>query len=253
MNTGNIAGPALAAASIGWLGGTSTLLLAGLGYLCGALILLTMPRNRADGSSDGREPAGLFASMADGARYAWSDRPVLVLLLVVGTVNLGFLGTFSVAIPAHVIDSLGGRPAVLAAIEAAFAAGSILGAALSALSKRPGWPVVPTSIAVVALALGALAMTTEPVVAAVVMLCGGIGSGIANVVLVTAIQRRTPHAYIGRVMGTVTLLTMGLAPVSLSAAGVLLGIGEPEWVILGGAALILLTVPFACRPARAVA
>lgn len=253
MNTGNIAGPALAATSIGWIGASPTLLVAAAGYLCGALILLLIPGRRRDAPAERTAENGLLASMVEGFRFAWKDRSLLTLLLVVGAVNLGFLGAFSVAVPAHVVDALGGRPGTLAAIEAAFAGGSILGAALIAWWKNLGWPVIPVSLAVIAAAMAALALTHSPVLGTVVMLLGGIGSGMTNVVPVTAIQRRTPREQMGRIMGTVTLMAMGLGPVSLALAGALIGVVPAFWIILGGAALILVTVPCVIGPARAVA
>lgn len=253
MNTGNIAGPAVAAALVTWAGGATTLLLAGAGYLCGAVVLLGIPRQGADGHRAGRGSTGVFASMAEGARYAWSDRPLFTLLMVVGTVNLGFLGPFAVGVPALVIDTLGGQPAVLAAIEASFAVGSILGAATVALVwKRPRTLVVTGSIALVAVAMAVLATTTQPIMAVAVMLLGGLGSGIANVVLITAIQHRTPRTHIGRVMSTVTVVTMGLAPVSLAATGLLLELSSPGRVIFGGAAITLAAAVMVHRPAQAV-
>lgn len=253
MNTGNIAGPALAAASIGWIGASPTLMVAAAGYLCGALTLLLIPGRRLDAPTEQIAENGLLASMLEGFRYAWKDRSLLTLLLVIGAVNLGFLGTFSVAVPAHVVDALGGRPATLAAIEAAFAGGSILGAALIAWWKNLGWPVIPISLTMVAASMAALALTHNPVVGTIIMLVGGVGSGMANVVLVTAIQRRTPRAQMGRIMGTVTLMAMGLGPVSLAMAGALIGVVPAFWIILGGATLILVTVPCVIGPARTVA
>lgn len=255
MNTGNIAGPAAAAILISWAGGSTTFVLAGGIYLGGAVALLTIPRQRPEVRLGDSPTVTLLASTAQGVRFAWSDRALFMLLVGVGTVNLGFVGPFAVGIPALVIDTLGGQPIVLAAIEAAFATGSILGAAAVALVRKgPGWVVVSGSITLVAAGMALVTATGQPTVAVVVMLLGGVGSGVANVVLVTAIQHRTPRAYMGRVMSTVTLVTMGLAPVSLAVTGLLLerGPGGPAGVIQTGAAIILVAAVLVRRPARAV-
>lgn len=242
MNTGNVAGPALGGALLASLGGSETILVAAGTYIAGALTLLFLrvPKHAHATQS----PAGLWRSTIDGIRHATSDRPLFVLLMVIAMMNLGFVGPFAIAVPAHVVSNLGGHPATLAFLQAGFAAGSIAGAILIAtIWKEPRPAIIPTSVAIIAAGMAVLGLTTSPAVAVTALVIGGVASGVANVVLITAIQRRTDKNYIGRTMGLVTVMAMGLAPLSHALTGSALTAFSSTAVICAGTLITAIGVP----------
>ena len=237
-NTSNVAGPVTAGILVAVIGGNATILVAGAAYVLAFLTLLAL-RSGDDQRDAAATEQSMWVRTVAGVRYARADRPLMMLLIVVGVMNLGFIGPFAIAIPAHVLDALGGSPPTLAWLQSGFASGSILGALIVAsVWKRPAGPGLIGSVLFIAIAQTAVALTTDPIVAIGALTAGGIASGIANVVLIVAIQRRTPKAYIGRLMSLVMLLSMGLTPLSHALAGILTAIYPPSGVLLGGAVLI---------------
>src|SRR5699024_5193013 len=251
MNVSNVAGPALAGILVASVGGTYTFFVAGAGYVLAFLTLLAL-RPRATHPPLSEENAPIWTNTVLGARYAFSDRPLIVLLTVICVMHLGFIGPFAVAMPAHVIDNLGGAPTTLAWLESGFAVGSILGAVIVAsLWKKPGGFALIGSVLVVAVGQMVMALTRIPAVGVVALSIAGVASGVANVVLIAAVQRRTQRAFIGRVMSLVMVLSMGLAPVSPALTGSL-GLSVAPWVVIFAGAMLtfaggLLAIPVAPR------
>lgn len=239
MNLGNIGGPALAGGLITVVGPAQTLALAGVAYGLGLLTLMflsTPERQRAQ-----QEPGGRWwTELVGGVRYALSRRGLGLLLLVLAGMNLGFVGPFAIALPVFVAEELRSPALVLAILEMSFAGGAILGAVLAgALALLSRGPFVLSAVLATAVGMILVALSPSPIRAALAILAAGTASGVANVVIVTAIQQQTDTAYMGRVMSLVMLVSMGLVPVSQALTGTLISVVDASQVLLAGAALSL--------------
>ena len=76
---------------------------------------------------------------------------------------------------------------------------------------------------------------------AAALLLMGLAAGVANVHIVAWIQERIALEFRGRVMSVLMLALIGLMPVSLAAAGVLVAWSLPRMFLLGGALLVVVS------------
>lgn len=206
----------------------------------------------------GPEPpsGGRRAQTVEGARFLWTHPRLRPLVLAGGTTMLfaGLNGAMAYA----VIDGLGHDPAYAGVLYAVQGAGSVAtgllsGAALRRLGERR---FAAYGIALTAAAAGLRAIPSDPVA----LVCSAsIGAGLPCVLIaaLTAVQRETPDALLGRTAATANTLVftpnvIGLAAgaglVELLDVRLLLTVIGPAWLLT---ALPLLRRPLRHRPASA--
>ncbi|MEV7137968.1 MFS transporter [Streptomyces tauricus] len=183
--------------------------------------------------------AGWRARTAEGARYLWGHAVLRPLVLAGGTTML-FAGVNGATVYA-VAEGLGHSPAYVGVLYVAQGAGSVvIGLVSGPLLRRLGerrfarYGIALTAVAVTARALPYDAVALASAVAV------GVGLPCVLVAALTAVQRETPDALLGRTAATAgTLLfapnAVGLA---LGAALVELVPYQPLLVALGVTRLI---------------
>jgi MFS family permease len=77
---------------------------------------------------------------------------------------------------------------------------------------------------------------------AAVLLLMGLSAGVANVHIMAWIQQRISLEVRGRVMSVLMLAIVGLMPVSLAVAGVLVAWSLPRMFVIAGAVMVLATI-----------
>lgn len=179
------------------------------------------------------------ARTAEGARYLWAHPRLRPLVLAGGTTMLfaGLNGATAYA----VIDRLGHSPAyagVLYAVQGAgsVAAGLLSGTALRRLGERR---FAVYGIALAAVAAGLRAIPSDPLV----LVCSAAwGAGLPCVLIaaLTAVQRETPDALLGRTAATANTLVftpnvlglaVGAALVELIGLWLLLPALSVAWLV----------------------
>ncbi|MEU9189906.1 MFS transporter [Streptomyces sp. NPDC048484] len=177
---------------------------------------------------------GLRARTAEGARYVWSHSALRPLVLAGGTTML-FAGVNGATVYA-VVEGLGHSPSYVGFLYVAQGAGSVAiglasGPLLRQLGERrfAGYGIALTAVAVTARAL------PYDVVALASAAAVGVGLPCVLVAALTAVQRETPDALLGR-----TAATAGTLLFAPNAVGLALGAGlvelvpyQPLLVVLG--------------------
>jgi MFS family permease len=151
---------------------------------------------------------------------------VRALVLVTAAVNLGFTGPISVGLP-YLADTRFGGAIAFGVMGSAFGAGALAGAiAAGSIRHVPRLGYVSLFI-VAGLGAGLALLGSAPnvVVAVGIGAVIGLGVGFTNVRLIAWLQGRTPEQYRGRVMSLLMLGSVGLAPISLAIAGVVIDFG----------------------------
>ncbi|GAA4046265.1 MFS transporter [Streptomyces shaanxiensis] len=183
-------------------GGAGVALLDALTFVVatGLYAALRVRESRPEPPSGGRR-----ARTAEGARHLWSHPRLRPLVLAGGTTMLfaGLSGSLVYA----VIDGLGHAPAYAGVLYAVQGAGSVVigllsGPALRRLGERR---FAAYGIAVTAAAAGLRAIPSDPVA----LVCSAaIGAGLPCVLIaaLTAVQRETPDALLGRTAATANTL-----------------------------------------------
>ncbi|WAU80425.1 MFS transporter [Streptomyces sp. Qhu-G9] len=191
---------------------------------------------------------------AEGARYLWSHAALRPLVLAGGTTML-FAGVNGATIYA-VAEGLGHSPAYVGLLYVAQGAGSVaVGLAAGPLLRRLG----ERRFAGYGIALTAVAVTVRALPYDVVVLASaalvGVGLPCVLIAALTAVQRDTPDALLGRT--TATANTLLFAP---SAVGLALGAGlvelvpyQPMLVALGLTRLVTAVPVLRRQPSRSSA
>lgn len=239
MNVVNFVAPALGGTSTALLGPAPSLVLVAAlyGVAAGSISLGTSgpPAQRAERRGT---PWDLVAAM----RAFAIDPRLRPLLLAIGAVNLGLVGTIAVGLPALVHDAFALTADVLGVLTSAMAAGSIGGAAAAGALARRGRPALTAGLALFACA-GALVLvglTPNLTLALILLVVAGGGSGVANVVIVTLIQSWAPTEQLGRAMSFVLLVSFGAGAASQFLAGALAAAAGPRAVFVGAGGLAVL-------------
>ena len=183
-------------------------------------------------------------------RFLAVSRIVQLTLLIVLFSNLAFDAMAEVALPVFSRDYLGTGAQGFGVMLSAFGAGAVVGGLLTdALFRVPrrglialGLGVVQgTALALVPLVGGGLAG------ASVLLAASGLTIGVLNAFYMTHLQQRVPPQMLGRTMGALTMATFGAQPVSVLAAGLVLGATGPGVIFVTAGLLIvvgyLLAVP----------
>jgi MFS family permease len=188
------------------------------------------------------EPAdGLLATIGAGLAYAWSDRAVRSLLLLVVAFNFAFNGPLLVGLPYLADARFEGGAAAFGIILSAYGAGALGGAVLAGSLRyvpRLGLVTLLTA-AGMGISLALVGNVPNVILAVVAMGAIGLGAGFINVRLVAWLQARTPEAMRGRVMSLLMLGAVGLAPVSLGISGAIIDFGAVSLMFTVAGAIVV--------------
>ncbi|MEV1070132.1 MFS transporter [Streptomyces sp. NPDC050263] len=228
-------------------GGPSVALLDAASFVCAAGLYACV-RVRAARP----EPAtsGWRARTAEGSRFLWGH-PALRPLVVAGGTTMLFAGVNGALIYA-VVEGLGRSPAFTGVLYAVQGAGSVVvgllsGPALRRLGERR---FAACGIALTAVAVVVRAVPSEPVA---LVCAAAIGAGLpcALIAALTAVQRETPDALLGRVAATAGTLLYAPNVFGLAAgAGLVELVPYQPLSALLGATRLLTVLPLFQRPAR---
>lgn len=180
-----------------------------------------------------RTPRGA-GQVREGLRYITGVPELWItfaMLLIIGLISYNFSVTF----PLFVVKALHGSDRAYTLVYAAFSAGGLVGALVTARRSV----VTITNVARAAAGLGAsmlvLAFVPNPVVAAAVAVAVG-AMGIGYMTGTTAIaQLRTDNRMLGRVLAVQMVLLIGTTPIGGPILGAVAGaLGARAPVLIGG-------------------
>jgi MFS family permease len=226
-----LAGPALGGVLVAVVGAASGFAIDAATFLVSALTLIGIQRDAPAPAPttdhDRRRDAAVGTATARGLLVR---EPILRLILITDAMlNLGTAGMGRVALPALARGPLhlgaSGYGALSAAMGAGLLVGTIAGSWLPS-ARRPLLiasltllPTVPL-IAVIPYAGGWLS-------AALILVLAFVLVAIGNLLMVTGFQQWAPPQLLGRVTGMLMLASIGMLPVSVLLAGVLIQIIGP--------------------------
>jgi MFS family permease len=173
----------------------------------------------------------LWREVADGLRYTWQVPVLRAVVLTAPLVNFAFAGvtfTITLALRQH-----GTSTTVIGLVQAAVAAGGLLGAILAPrLQARMSLGTMAVAInAAGAVMFGAAALLIpSPLVAAPVALALLLAPAV-NAALIAVMLRTAPEEMRGRVNNTVVMACITLAALAPLTAGLLVDHASGEWAM----------------------
>jgi len=188
------------------------------------------------------EAPKMVAGVRAGFAYVWGTpaiRLVLVMTMVVSTVGFNF----HVLVPVLASKTLHAGPEVFGALGAAFGAGALVGALLSASLARASWKAVVLGSAGFSTTLLVLAPQASVWPAAVLLFATGLFFTTWTTSSQSIIQLTAPDHLRGRVLSIYLFAFGGLAPVGGLLAGWLSDVGGTQLAFLvAGIACAAMTV-----------
>ena len=197
-----------------------------------------------------RDPS---ARIVDGLRrafaYAWDDRQLRLILLVVTLVStVGF--NFHVLVPLLAADTLHVGPEGFGLLSASFGLGALAGALAAATFRGASWRL----FAVGAASFGVLVLLLAPVqnayLAGLILIGIGVSFTLFTANANALIQLAAPDHLRGRLIGIYLFAFLGLAPVGGLFAGWLAEVGGTQlaFAVAGIVSLASIVVANAWRP-----
>lgn len=169
---------------------------------------------------------GVFASIAGGVRYVWSDVPLRAFVLYASFVSVFVAGPIQVGLPVLADTRMDLGAASLGILMTAQGIGMVVGSILAggvarATRGRLGIMVLCVD-SIAGLLLVALMLVHATYTGALLLFAVGVLGGIVQIAIFTWIQQRVSQAMMGRTMSILMFTFMGLGPLSAAIAGALL-------------------------------
>ncbi|MDD2196449.1 MAG: MFS transporter [Bacteroidales bacterium] len=170
------------------------------------------------------EHKSVIFDLMEGAKYAFSFKPIRFLLILVLTT--GFFGMpFQVFLPVFARDILGGDSQLLGFLTGALGAGALTGAVY--LASRKGMKQLPRMIffAAILFAIGlmSLSLSTNIILSLVLLYFTGFGMIVQFASTNTLIQSIVDDSKRGRIMALYGMSFLGVTPVGSLLLGAISG------------------------------
>ena len=203
-----------------------------------------------------KAPVGsVLGNVASGIRTIWADLPLRAFILYAAVVSVFVGGPIQVGLPVLADTRLDLGAASLGILMTANGVGMLLGSALSGFASklvrgRLGLMVLGID-SLVGLVLATLALDHSTVGGAALLAATGMLGGIAQIAIVSWIQRRVAPEMMGRTMSVLMFTFMGLGPLSAAIAGSLLKVISLPALFVG-AGLTLSAIALGCMTSPAL-
>ncbi len=166
--------------------------------------------------------AGQKVNAMDGLKVVFSDRLIRALVILVGVLIIA-LGSFNVGEVFLVKDQLHASTFIYGIVAALFAAGSIIGALLTAAIKVPATKHAAAAlvgIAGIILSMLGLSLAPHWWVAMVFSFTAGISNSMLNAYAISIIMTRSPAEALGRVNAAIGAVIASGSVLGIVVAGV---------------------------------
>jgi MFS family permease len=255
FNTARIFGPALAGMVIAAVGVGWCFTVNAVSFLAVLAGLLAMRKSELYTLTDRRRPT-VWKGTREGFAYARRNRTVRVVILMM-VVFASICFNFNILLPVLAKSTLHGDSITFGLISAAFGAGALIGALLSAARSRTSWKTMLAGAA----GFGVFELLISPAssvwtVGALLFACGIFFTSYTSNSN-AAIQLESPDYIRGRVLGLYYYAWNGLAPIGALIVGLLVDTGGTRlaFAVAGASALAVtglgaVAVKRPQRPAR---
>jgi hypothetical protein len=186
-----------------------------------------------------RRGGNIFADIAAGMRYSWSDPFIRALLVMFAAINFSFVGPFIVGLTWLAQHRFSGA-AAFGTILSAWGGSALLGTVIAGMIQAPrrrGILLVVMNV-ILGCGIASLAFVPNVLSASAIVAAMGFGSGLINVFLMAWLQANTDPAMLGRVMSLGMFSSLGLSPVSYALAGALVD-GHSILLFIGAGAIVI--------------
>ncbi|KZE68742.1 hypothetical protein AWM68_00225 [Fictibacillus phosphorivorans] len=202
--------------------------------------LLNVPASENSGS----KKSGMWQSIKEGLDVVKSSAFLKALFLSTIFLNVFVVGPLMMGLPIFVKNVLNGSALDFSFIEGSMAAGMLISSVVIGIlnmKKRRGL-MVTLSLFTMNLFFFLFSQSSSLFTCMLAIFFIGITFPATNIPLISAVQSSVDKKLLGRLMGLLTMASMGLAPLSLAATSMLISYGFTIDKIMAGGALSLILV-----------
>jgi MFS family permease len=187
-----------------------------------------------------------------GFRFVLTNPGLQSFLILAGIYNF-FQASFFVLLPFYVKDILAAEVDWYGFLLAGFALGLFLGSIAGGVASFKGrvrFLVMMVCLVLVGVFRGGLSATTEPIVAALLLLGAGFSTGFYGVYITSVLQSSIPADMRGRTFGVITTFRWGVVPLGMGFFGFVAemsGVSIPVIFLVSGCVIIAVTLWAASR------
>ncbi len=221
-------------------------LITGLGLAIATVLLLSIRLADRPPPESAFSLAQILADVGEGLAAMWRDLPVRLITLIFTVFTLFWRGPYLVGIPVLAEARFEEGALAFGLIGSSFGFGALVGSIIAGsvrwLPERYFGLLLLADTAILGCSFFVYATTTHVEVAMAMTALCGLFDGYMVVLLISWLQVRVPAGLIGRVMSTIMLFNVGLAPVSALLAGWLITFSLQGMFFGAGACLVVLSI-----------
>lgn len=223
MRLTGVIGQGLGGALFVLLGAPLLLLCDGVSFVLSAISETFIREPPRSAPASAKSP-NLLQSLSEGFAYTGRVRGFRLYLLEASFANF-FLASLTVGLPYYVEDVLQASPMWYGYLLAGMSSGAIAGNLIAGRCHTPGrarGTVQIISLAYFGGILLPLAFVRNPWIALALLTSAWMCVGFHQVLIMTLVQRRTPRALRGRVLGLLSMIRQCLSPIGAATFGILI-------------------------------
>jgi DHA3 family tetracycline resistance protein-like MFS transporter len=241
INLGRVAGPALGAALVGWLGSSTAFAINAGSFILSAVLLVPLLFAGIPGPARGEKNRAL-QDLREGFDTVLAKPWLWISILVFSLVNVTLLGPYNVAMPFLVSDFMQADVNRLGLLYSVFPIGFVVGGVwlgrYERISRRG--PLMFVTLVIAALMLGLYGFHLPLWVLIVAALINGIALQAGALAWTHLLQEKIPNEQLGRVSSIDAMGSFSLMPLGMALAGWATGAFGPAMVFIVGGAVTAL-------------
>lgn len=189
-------------------------------------------------------PGATLSEIREGLKHTFSVSWLWITMIVAALINAATTGSFNVALPFLVKETLGGGAGILGTVMTFLGVGALLGGLFmgSIRFQRISRLGVTLYLLLFAMGVATLVIGAIPTVAVLIAMAFLLGFLMEcfGVVWITLLQERVPSHLLGRVSSVDSLGSFSAIPVGLGVAGAAVAAFGPAWTFIAGGAVVVL-------------
>jgi MFS family permease len=211
-----------------------------------SLFIFSMKIQNSDTQQENKEKE-FWETFKEGVVYVKESRLLTLIVLATVFLNLFIVGPMSMGLPLFVKNILEGSAVDFSFLEAGLAGGMLIGSILIGIFnvKKNRGKLTLMMLVMSGLFFTGLSFTTALWQSILLLGLFGMCLSLSNISSISAIQSVIDEKVLGRVMGLISLASMGLIPVSYALTSGVLSLGVSIHHIMAvGAVLVTLFAAF---------
>lgn len=223
-----------------------------LTFLISAVTLQQITLRDHPSKSNGPQPDhNVLSSIYEGLATVWNDVTLRAFFFVGAAMSFLVNGPISVGIPVLANGHFQEGAAAYGIIMGGFGAGALLGTIVAGALPKPQrlGTVIMGLVGITGIGVALMGFVATIYLAALITFTMGGANGYITVQFFTWLQSRTPQMMLGRIMGLLMFVSIGLAPVSMTIAGVLMALHATLLFVVCGTLLALIVGLSTLNPA----